>query len=142
LGLLQVAQVGAVEGNEKVNRDLSSYMNAFLWLKLPKYTVKLSLCFSPTSVLGKKVKQGESVISLLSKINPSTTPSMKKSCQELSIDMVIQSRTFKNNYITIFPCFTFLLKTGVSFYSVFSETVLCIKDCKIDFRVELSHRET
>ena len=36
----------------------------------------------------------------------------------LSIDMVIHSGIFDINKITLFPCFTFISKTGVSFYCV------------------------
>jgi len=40
---------------------------------------------------------------------------MKRSRRELSIDMVIHRGIFENNKITLFPCFTFIPKTGVSF---------------------------
>jgi len=36
--------------------------------------------------------------------------------RELSIDMVIHGGIFKNNQITVSPCFTFIPKTGVRFY--------------------------
>jgi len=65
-----------------------------------------------------KVKQWESVYVFFLKINPSRTLLMKSSRRELSIDMVIQSGIFINNQITLFPCFTFISKTGVSFNSV------------------------
>jgi len=41
---------------------------------------------------------------------------MKTSRRDISIDMVIHRGIFKNNQITLFPCFTFVPKTGVSFY--------------------------
>jgi len=41
---------------------------------------------------------------------------MKRSRRELSIDKVIYRGIFKNNLVTVFPCFTFILKTGVNFY--------------------------
>jgi len=48
--------------------------------------------------MGMKVKQGKSVIRLLFlKINVSTSISMKRSCRELSIDVVIHWIIFKNN---------------------------------------------
>jgi len=65
-----------------------------------------------------KVKQGERVISLFLKINLSTSISMKRSRRELSIDMVIHRNIFKNNQVKLSPCFTFIPKTGVSFYCV------------------------
>jgi len=71
---------------------------------------------SLTAVLGMKVEQGESAMSLLLKINRSTTTSMKTSRRELSIEMVIHRSIFKNNQITHFSCFTFISTTGVSFY--------------------------
>jgi len=37
---------------------------------------------------------------------------MKRSRRELFIDMVIRKGIFKNNQITLFPCFTFIPKTG------------------------------
>ena len=40
---------------------------------------------------------------------------MKWSRRELSIDTVMD--IFKNNQITLLPCFTFIPKTGVSFYN-------------------------
>jgi len=43
---------------------------------------------------------------------------MKRSRQELSIDVVIRRGIFKNNQITLFTCFTFIPVTGVSFYCV------------------------
>jgi len=43
--------------------------------------------------------------------------SMERSCRELSNDMVIHRGILKNNEITLSPCFAFILKTGVSFYS-------------------------
>ena len=47
---------------------------------------------------------------------------MKRSRRELSIDMVIPTDIFKNNQITLFPCFTSTPKTGlvftVKYYSV------------------------
>ena len=42
---------------------------------------------------------------------------MKRSRRELSIDMVIHRGIFKNNQTTLlFRCFTFIHKTGTSFY--------------------------
>ena len=38
---------------------------------------------------------------------------MKRSRRELSIDMVIDRFISKNNQITVFPCFTFIPKTGM-----------------------------
>jgi len=38
---------------------------------------------------------------------------MKRSRQELSINMVINRFIFKNNQITLFTCFTFIPKTGM-----------------------------
>ena len=43
---------------------------------------------------------------------------MKRSRRELSIDMAIYMGIFKNNQITLFPCFSFTPKTGASFHSV------------------------
>jgi len=40
---------------------------------------------------------------------------MKRSRQELTIDMVVRTGNFKNNKITLFPRFTFIPKSGVSF---------------------------
>jgi len=68
-------------------------------------------------VLNVTVKQGESVIWLFLKINISITISMKRSRQELSIDMVIHWGIFKYKEIALLPCFTFIPKTaGLSFY--------------------------
>jgi len=41
---------------------------------------------------------------------------MKRSRRELSFDRVIHGGIFENNHITLFPCFTFIPKTGGSFY--------------------------
>ena len=71
---------------------------------------------SPTRVSGMKVKQGENVIWLVLEINLSTTISMKRSRQELSIDMFIQRGIVQNNQITLFSCFPLIPKTGISFY--------------------------
>jgi len=46
-------------------------------------------------------------------INLQTTISMKRSLRELSIDMIIQRCIFKYNQISLFPCFTFVPKTGM-----------------------------
>jgi len=43
---------------------------------------------------------------------------MKRSRRELFIEMVIHSDIFKNNQITLLHCFTFIYKTGISFYCV------------------------
>jgi len=40
---------------------------------------------------------------------------MKRSLQELSIDVVIHGVIFKDNKITLFPCFALIPKTGVNF---------------------------
>jgi len=40
----------------------------------------------------------------------------KVSSRALHIDMVIHKSIFKTNQITVFPRFTFILKTGASFY--------------------------
>ena len=56
------------------------------------------------------------MIRLFFKINLSTTISMKSSRRELSIDMVVHGRIFKNNQITTFSYFTFIPQTGVGFY--------------------------
>jgi len=65
-----------------------------------------------------KKKQGKSVIGLFLKINPTSAILMKRSRREPSIDMVILVRgVFKNNQITLFPCFSIIPETGVSFYS-------------------------
>ena len=42
---------------------------------------------------------------------------MKWSHRELSIDMIIHTGIFKDNQITLYPCFTFIPKTRVRFYS-------------------------
>jgi len=62
--------------------------------------------------LAVKVKREEKEIIkitnvILNDTNLSTTVSMKRSCRELSIDMVFDEDTLKNNLITLFPCFTF-----------------------------------
>jgi len=57
-----------------------------------------------------------SEVMLFFKINLSTTVSMKISCRELSIGIVIHRGIFKNNQSTLIPCFTFTPKTEVSFY--------------------------
>jgi len=45
---------------------------------------------------------------------------MKRSRRELSIDVVIHQGIFKNNEITLFPCFAlFTPKTGASFYCAY-----------------------
>jgi len=54
-------------------------------------------------------------------INQLTSMSMKRSCRELSIDMVINKDIFKNKQITLFPSFNLskqmgLPKTGASFH--------------------------
>jgi len=59
---------------------------------------------------------GGSAILLFLKINLSTIISMTRSRRELSIDMAI---IFKNNQSTLSPCFTFIPKTGVSFYRAY-----------------------
>jgi len=74
----------------------------------------------------------ESVIWLLFKKNLSTTILMKRSRRQLSTDMVIHSGIFKNNQITLLPCFTFILKTGVSFYCV-SQASFQIQFCFLFF---------
>jgi len=66
-----------------------------------------------------EVKVRESVIWLFLKINLSTTIAMNGSRRELSIDIIIHWGIFKNNPISLFPCFTFIPKTGVSFYCVY-----------------------
>ena len=40
---------------------------------------------------------------------------MKRARRELSIDTFIHTRPFKNNQITLFPCFTVIPKTGIRF---------------------------
>jgi len=60
-----------------------------------------------------KVKQGESVIWLFSKINMPTTVSLKRSRQELSINVVIHGGISTNNQITFFPSFIFIPQTWV-----------------------------
>jgi len=54
---------------------------------------------------------------------------MKRSRRELSIDMVIDRFISKNNQITVFPCFTFIPKTGmglsqIGFFLLCSLTLL------------------
>jgi len=66
-----------------------------------------------------KEKQGESVIWLFLKINLPTAISMKKYRRELSIDMIIDRGIFKNNQISLSPCFPFIPKTGASFYRAY-----------------------
>jgi len=50
---------------------------------------------------------------------------MESSRRDLFIDMVVDKSIFENNHITLFPCYTFIFKTGVglpkteaSFYCV------------------------
>jgi len=62
-----------------------------------------------------KEKQVESAVSLFFRINLLTTISMKRSRRELSIDEVVHRSISKNNQITLFPYFTFIPKTGVSY---------------------------
>jgi len=64
------------------------------------------------------VKHGACVIWLFLKINLSRTISLKRSCRELSIDMFILRGIHKNKLITLFPGFTSIPETGVSFYYV------------------------
>jgi len=52
---------------------------------------------------------------------------MKRSRRELSIDVVVHRCILKHNQITLFPSFTLIPKTGVSFYcegSKFSKQIL------------------
>jgi len=52
---------------------------------------------------------------------------MNRSRRELSIDMAIHSRDiFKNNQIKLFPSFTFIHKTGVSFPYTWQEDIQCL----------------
>ena len=44
---------------------------------------------------------------------------MKKYRRELSIDMIIDRGIFKNNQISLSPCFPFIPKTGASFYRAY-----------------------
>jgi len=53
---------------------------------------------------------------------------MKWSRRELSIDAVIHRGIFKGNQMTLLPCFTFVPKTGVSFYC---EQITFKKDTKV-----------
>ena len=78
-----------------------------------KRTVKTKKPFLgiPTPVFAMKIKQRRSKV--ISKINLSTTVSMKMSGQKLSVEMVIDSRTFKNTEIKLIQCFTFIVKTGM-----------------------------
>jgi len=55
---------------------------------------------------------GKNVIWVFLKIKPSTTTSIKRSRQELSIDMVIDRGIFKNNQMTLFSLF-FITKTDM-----------------------------
>jgi len=41
---------------------------------------------------------------------------MKRSRREFSVDMAVHRDIFKNNQITLFPCFASVPKTGLSFY--------------------------
>jgi len=95
---------------EKSLNTITALITSKKFSKKLTHTVQTNPCFrgNPTTVLGSKVKQGESVIWLLLKINLSTTTSMKRSRQELFIDMVIQTVIFEFNQITLFPCFTFI----------------------------------
>jgi len=67
---------------------------------VPPY-VKTNSCFSPIAVGGMMVKQ--SGLGLLLKINLLTIISIKRSCQELSIDMVIDKGILNNNEVMLFP---------------------------------------
>ena len=76
---------------------------------------------------------------------------MKMSPRELFIDMVIHRGIFKNNPITLSPCFTFMSKQGVSFYCEGIKSIMIINsnvkaffpsvDQKrnVDFRSKLSN---
>jgi len=71
------------------------------------------------------VKQGKSAISLYLKIPQWITISIESSWRDLFIDMVIDMFIFKNNQITLSPCFTVtfntcaeLPKTGLAFYCI------------------------
>jgi len=81
----------------------------------PKRDELTRVLVSPTPVLGMKVKLEKGVIWLFSKIDLSTTISIKRSRQELSIDMDIHGGIFQNNQMTFFPCFTFIPRTGLVF---------------------------
>jgi len=72
-----------------------------------------------------KVKQGLSLIWLFLKIPVGITISMESSRRDLFINMVVDRFIFKNNQMTLSPCFTFIPKTGmglpksgISFYWV------------------------
>jgi len=43
---------------------------------------------------------------------------MESSQRDLFIDMVVDRFIFKNNQITVYPCFIFIPKTELSFYCV------------------------
>jgi len=62
-----------------------------------------------TPVLGK---QGKSVIWLFLKNTPMENH-MKSYRQDLFIDMAVDRFIFKNNQITLSPCFSFTFKAGV-----------------------------
>jgi len=75
-------------------------------VEYPLFKVVSHTCF------GYEGKTGGERFFLKKKINLLTTISMKRHRRELSIDI-----KFKNNPLTLFPCLTFMPKTGVSFYS-------------------------
>ena len=90
-------------------------INLISWYPVYRFPAR---CYPlPTPVLGMNVKLREILLWLFLKINIPTALSMKRS-QVLSIDMVVHRVIFKNYQITLFPSFTFLPKTGVSFYCV------------------------
>jgi len=64
---------------------------------------------SSISDLDMRVQEGKSVIWLYLKMNLPINKSMKRSRQELSIDMVVH----KNGQITLFLCCIFIPKTGL-----------------------------
>jgi len=51
--------------------------------------------------------------------------SMKWSRRKLSIDMIIHRGIFNNDQTVLFPCFTFIPKTEVSFYNEDRESACC-----------------
>ena len=81
----------------------------------PQYDVKTKP-ISTTPVLGRTVKHGGSVLGLFLMINLLTAILMKSSRREHYLESIIHSDILKNNQLTFFLCFTFTLKTDVSFY--------------------------
>jgi len=73
--------------------------------KVSNKQVTLFPCFT-------NVKHRKSIVWLFLKINLTTFTLKKRSLQEVSIDMVIDSGIFKINHFTLLPCFTFMPKNG------------------------------